>query len=1204
MTIIGTTKNIAFSEASNGAATEIDYVLACFDHNFSKWKGKKIVIHGVREYAQAILETFDKTYRFSAIASQAEDAGDKEFSKDVWTNERMIEEHPDLVILTERVRHAEVVYQEIGEACRTAGIALFDMYGIDWLAMRDEIDKQFAITIEQLAEIAAPYDAVSFEVPDCLMMVNPLANEAPLMCRPHMKRFIRILRSQGKKTIFIGRKPWSAEEQLRSLEAESLVLSHEENGHSFFMRTGEDGAWRSIRMAYPNARILHLGYGIAKECVLPRYYGVDTYRIVGEPAKAIANPILDRRVAEALNPQMLKQRIYNAFDQAIAVSFDVFDTLVMRTTLSPVDIYEIVEQRAIIRGIPAEGFAAVRSAAQFNAANYTVEQVYLAVQKALGYSNRELDALYEIELEVERMALVPREPMCAMFRQALESGKRVFLVTDMHHSAETLADLLSGCGIRGYERIIVSSEFNVLKRHGLFDFVVSSEIPADRIVHIGDSIVNDIEPAEEAGMQAVLVPAALDLALAHGVNRTMKKDITLTERNELGLKIATDFADPFEERGIALIEGLRVNLSNSDVARFTSLRSNSAFLEKALLHASPFDKRIPNNLRKALLAWYPFPNGERALFFGLDHEAFVPLLEPHFKKVDFTLQLKTKYDCIVVIDPLEGVMEIEAFMKRIADALLPSGVVIVGFRNRFGIKYLCGGIDAAVTEPFATLDSERKPGSYGKTEMQRVLSDAGLQDIRTYYVMPDSSFTQAIYTDDFIPGGGIHDRVMPFDAYESPLLANERVLYSSIVEEGMLPAVANYFLMECRKPAFETTSRNVVHAALSLDREVAHAFVTTLFDDGTAIKQAAYPEGRTTLATICANDQTLRAHGLATVGAQLDDRGLIMPLVKEIPLLEYLNELLPLHPDEFIAVFDQLYRDILASSDPGTLTEADARTIWHEGDENLKPILQTGYIDMVPYNAFWTDGKIRYFDQEFTVQNCPAKYILFRALRYTWIHLPHAETVISLDSLKKCFGLERLWDSFMHYEHRFVEKNRNLECYRDIYAWANTDAHEIAKRRNVLVKQRESQYGKPYGIGLLMGVFDLFHVGHLRLINRAKARCRFLRVAVLADNVVQQFKGITPTIPLAQRMEILSAIDEVDEVVAIHDDPSRIKEYERRPFDCFFSGDDYAGNDYWEQERRVLNEHGATIEFFPYTEEQSSTRIRQSLESMNDLEAS
>ena len=166
------------------------------------------------------------------------------------------------------------------------------------------------------------------------------------------------------------------------------------------------------------------------------------------------------------------------------------------------------------------------------------------------------------------------------------------------------------------------------------------------------------------------------------------------------------------------------------------------------------------------------------------------------------------------------------------------------------------------------------------------------------------------------------------------------------------------------------------------------------------------------------------------------------------------------------------------------------------------------------------------------------------------------------------------------------------------------DAHEIAKRRNVLVKQRESQYGKPYGIGLLMGVFDLFHVGHLRLINRAKARCRFLRVAVLADNVVQQFKGITPTIPLAQRMEILSAIDEVDEVVAIHDDPSRIKEYERRPFDCFFSGDDYAGNDYWEQERRVLNEYGATIEFFPYTEEQSSTRIRQSLESMNDLEAS
>ncbi len=139
------------------------------------------------------------------------------------------------------------------------------------------------------------------------------------------------------------------------------------------------------------------------------------------------------------------------------------------------------------------------------------------------------------------------------------------------------------------------------------------------------------------------------------------------------------------------------------------------------------------------------------------------------------------------------------------------------------------------------------------------------------------------------------------------------------------------------------------------------------------------------------------------------------------------------------------------------------------------------------------------------------------------------------------------------------------------------------------------QQEKPYGVGLLMGVFDLFHVGHLRLIRRAKAQCRFLRVGVLSDELVRQYKNITPTIPLEQRMEILAALRDVDEVVPITDNPSRLLEWKRRPFDCFFSGDDYAGNPYWAREREELRALGSDIVFFPYTKEQSSTLIREKM---------
>ena len=138
---------------------------------------------------------------------------------------------------------------------------------------------------------------------------------------------------------------------------------------------------------------------------------------------------------------------------------------------------------------------------------------------------------------------------------------------------------------------------------------------------------------------------------------------------------------------------------------------------------------------------------------------------------------------------------------------------------------------------------------------------------------------------------------------------------------------------------------------------------------------------------------------------------------------------------------------------------------------------------------------------------------------------------------------------------------------------------------------------KKYNIGLVMGVFDLFHVGHVRLIKRAKARCHFLRVGVLSDELVRHFKGHDPVIPLAERMEVLAALRDVDEVVEIPDEASvsRLNEWRKRPFDCFVSGDDYRGNAYWEWEKGELEKLGATIEFFPYTKEQSSTMIRERL---------
>ncbi len=143
--------------------------------------------------------------------------------------------------------------------------------------------------------------------------------------------------------------------------------------------------------------------------------------------------------------------------------------------------------------------------------------------------------------------------------------------------------------------------------------------------------------------------------------------------------------------------------------------------------------------------------------------------------------------------------------------------------------------------------------------------------------------------------------------------------------------------------------------------------------------------------------------------------------------------------------------------------------------------------------------------------------------------------------------------------------------------------------------------GKLYHTGLLMGVFDLFHIGHLNLIRRAKAECEYLRIAVLSDALVEEYKHHPPVIPFHERMEILGALRDVDEVVSIDDVPSRLVEYNRRPFDCFFSGDDYLENDYWTWERQELKKLGADVVFFPYTKGQSSTQIRTGLDERPEI---
>ncbi|MBC1230802.1 adenylyltransferase/cytidyltransferase family protein [Listeria booriae] len=138
---------------------------------------------------------------------------------------------------------------------------------------------------------------------------------------------------------------------------------------------------------------------------------------------------------------------------------------------------------------------------------------------------------------------------------------------------------------------------------------------------------------------------------------------------------------------------------------------------------------------------------------------------------------------------------------------------------------------------------------------------------------------------------------------------------------------------------------------------------------------------------------------------------------------------------------------------------------------------------------------------------------------------------------------------------------------------------------------------KHYKIGYTTGVYDMFHIGHLNLLKRAKAQCDYLIVGVTVDELVS-YKKKQAIIPFEERIEIVKHISYVDEVVP-QVNMNKMEAWQRLGFDAIFVGDDWKGSDTWNQFEADFSKVGVTIEYLPYTKGTSSTQLRQTLQTIN-----
>ncbi len=191
------------------------------------------------------------------------------------------------------------------------------------------------------------------------------------------------------------------------------------------------------------------------------------------------------------------------------VSFDVFDTLIERDCLLPSQIFVRAGERVMGKG-NALSFCKARMVAERETrkksvtGEVTLAEIHENLAARLGLDARQTE---EVEIE-EELKAVRLKPSVLPFFQWARSNKRVVLISDMYLSSSVLREMLSKCGIDGYEALFISCEYGVDKVSGrLFSVATEQlEVNVSSIVHVGDSVSADVRGAKRAGVSSVFIP--------------------------------------------------------------------------------------------------------------------------------------------------------------------------------------------------------------------------------------------------------------------------------------------------------------------------------------------------------------------------------------------------------------------------------------------------------------------------------------------------------------------------------------------------------------------------------------------------------------------------------------------------------------------------------------------------------------------------
>lgn len=225
-----------------------------------------------------------------------------------------------------------------------------------------------------------------------------------------------------------------------------------------------------------------------------------------------------------------------------AISFDIFDTLVMRKVYFNQDVFRIVAKK--YREEAPDFFTVrVQSERELSRTRYPyIEEIYEDVAEKCGLSEALAFQIMTDEIETERQVIIARKSVVDIFNACKQSGKKVYIVSDMYIHQNDLEDIINKIGIVGYEKIFVSCEYGTSKPQHLFE-CYKKEVKADSYLHIGDSFLCDVVSSSKQGIENFRLKTSAEIWESMGGKVSDNFEMRLRQAEYISDKFNSPFSD-------------------------------------------------------------------------------------------------------------------------------------------------------------------------------------------------------------------------------------------------------------------------------------------------------------------------------------------------------------------------------------------------------------------------------------------------------------------------------------------------------------------------------------------------------------------------------------------------------------------------------------------------------------------------------------